>query len=226
VVPADELRCFHSPAAGTDLPNWPFRDPWQPMLGSVRMYVQTGGRRDFDACKAAVSDGRIFVTEGPALFLTVDDRGPGETIRLPAEGGTVTVRAALQSPHSLRQLQLIQNGRAIEAVVRRDTDDAIQRWTIEKRLAVRESGWISAAGVGPRIASLNLDARAHAGVVRVLVGDRPVRQAEDVAQLEATLTQQRDYYQQEGCYRNESERRHALNLFDRAIERLRSKRVR
>lgn len=213
---------FIPPAAGTDLPNSPFRDPWQPMLGSVRMYVQTGGRHDFSAFKSAVSEGRVFISEGPILFLTVNGKGPGETIRLPAEGGTVMVRAELHSAQELRQLEVIHNGRAIEAPVRRSSEETIQRWTIEQRLEVRESGWLAAAAVGPRVASLNIDARAHTGVVRVLVGDRPIRRTDDTAQVESSLTQQREYYQRKGRYRSEAERRHVLSLFDQAIARIRS----
>ncbi|HUV67495.1 MAG TPA: CehA/McbA family metallohydrolase [Sedimentisphaerales bacterium] len=53
------------PAAGTDLPNFPFRDLWQPLLGEVRTYVHTGGKTDFDSFKQAVKRGEVFVSGGP-----------------------------------------------------------------------------------------------------------------------------------------------------------------
>jgi hypothetical protein len=50
-------------AAGTDLPNWPFRERWQPLLGSIRMYANTGGKHDFESFCSAVLAGKIFIAQ-------------------------------------------------------------------------------------------------------------------------------------------------------------------
>ncbi|MDO8544734.1 MAG: CehA/McbA family metallohydrolase [Opitutaceae bacterium] len=214
---------FLPPAAGTDLPNHPFRDPWQPMLGSVRTYVQTGGRTDFASFKTAVAAGRVFVTGGPLIGIEVDGKGPGETIHLPAGGGSVLIRAGLRSPQALQGLELIHNGRPLPADVRRRKAGEIDEWTIEQRLTFTASGWIAAAGTGARIPSQGFDARAHTGVIRVLVDRKPVRVREDVAQLIGAITRQRDFYDKEARYRTEADRLHAVSLFDRALEQLRER---
>jgi hypothetical protein len=211
---------FLPPAAGTDLPNSPFRDDWQPMLGSVRTYVLTGGRNDFPTFKEAMARGRVFISAGPIIQLSVDGKGPGETIHLPAGGGTVVIRAELRSPVPLQSLHLIHNGRKVDATVRQSTERGVHLWFIEHRLVFSGSGWVAASGTGSPIKSLGVDAMAHTGAVRVNVGNRPFHSRDDIAHFLAALTAQRDFYRKEGRYRNETERLHAVGLFDRAIDRL------
>jgi hypothetical protein len=211
---------FLAPGAGTDLPNQPFRDPWQPMLGSVRTYVQTGSRSDFASFKAAKRAGRAFITEGPLIELTVDGKGPGETVRLPASGGNVTVRATLRSPQPLQGFQLIRGGRPVDTEIRRARDGAIDAWTIEQRIEFKESGWLAAAGNGVRIAAQGFDARAHTSAVRVLVGERPIRSPEDLSHLREAITRLRDFYRAEGRYLTEADRAHMSDVFERALVRL------
>jgi hypothetical protein len=214
---------FLPPAAGTDLPNWPFRDPWQPMLGSMRTYVQTGGRIDFESFKTAMRNGRVFITGGPILQITVEGKVPGDTIRLPAGGGTIRIRAELASTQPLNELQLIHNGKPVDAAVRRNSGGPVHRWSIEHNLTLTVSSWIAAAGNGTRIQSLGYDAKAHTGVVRVLVDDQPVRVRDDLAHLVAKLDEQHEHYRKEGSYASAADRVHALKLIARARDTLRER---
>ena len=103
------------PAAGTDLPNFPFRDEWQPFLGSMRMYVNTAGKRDFESWKRAVVAGKVFVTSGPIVSFAVNDIGPGGVVHLPDAGGVVTIEAELASPIGLNSFELIRMGQPLPA---------------------------------------------------------------------------------------------------------------
>ena len=105
------------PAAGTDLPNFPFRDRWQPFLGSMRMYVKMDSRRDFQSWKQAVKQGKVFVTSGPILSLSVDGTELGGTVRLPASGGEINIETELASPIGLRTFEIVQNGAPVNAEV-------------------------------------------------------------------------------------------------------------
>lgn len=212
---------FLPPGAGTDLPNFPFRDPWQPLLGSTRTYVRTGGRTDFVSFKSATLAGRVFLSDGPLISLTVDGHGPGETIHIPDGGGTISIRAELRSTQPLRALRIIHDGRPLELDVQRANDGIIDVLTVEHRLPVAKSGWIAAAGTGTRI-SLGFDARAHTGAVRVLVGQRPIRVDADVTRIAARLEQHREFYRKEARYRSDEDRAHMLDVFERALARLRS----
>lgn len=81
------------PTAGSDLPNLPYRDWWQPFLGSIRTYVKTGAAKGFGAWNAALKRGDVFVSSGPVIRLSVNRAGPGGRIDLPSGGGEVEVHA-------------------------------------------------------------------------------------------------------------------------------------
>ena len=190
------------------------------MFGSIRTYVDTGGDLSFAAFKEAMSDGRSFISGGPLIDFQVDDAGMGDTVRLPAGGGKVTVRAALHSPLALRDLVVVQDGEDQDLTVRKRTINGINRWSIESVVEVTESGWISAWGRGVEIVAQGFDTRAHAGVVRVLVGDRPVRSPVDAQYFIDQFIALKDFYLESGTYEAEKDRMHSIELFDQAIQRL------
>jgi hypothetical protein len=165
--------------------------------------------------------GRVFITGGPIIQLSVGGKRPGETIELPREGGKVTIRAELSSPRLLREFHLVHNGKDLGANITRTRDDPIHRWFVEHHLVFKESGWIAAWGRGEPIKTQNFDAMAHTNAVRVHVGDRPVRSKDDLAHFITLVTRQREYYLKQGRYRSEAERLHAVSVFDRALDQLR-----
>ncbi|MCZ6671424.1 MAG: CehA/McbA family metallohydrolase [Verrucomicrobia bacterium] len=209
-------------AAGTDLPNWPFRDDWQPFLGSIRMYANTHGKRDFLSFKKAMAEGRTFITGGPLIDVMVNGKGMGETIKLPSEGGTVNVQVALHSPYALKELHIVHDGVEVAADVRKIQDGSINRWSIERTVKVTESGWLAAWGKGIEIYTQNIDAMAHSGVVKVLVGDKPVQSSVDASSFIDNFKQLREYYLNRGVYEKDADRDRVLLLFDRAIDELRN----
>jgi hypothetical protein len=214
------------PMAGTDLPNFGFRDPWQPFLGEVRSYVRVGDERGFDAWKRAVSRGEVFVTSGPLIQLDASGQGPGEVVRLPPAGGEVTITARLDSPRLLKSLEIVRMGQPIPAQVRRSHENQIHRWTISSRLMIKESCWIAARGTGgPKKAvekGLNIqqDEIAHTGVVQVLVGDQPIRSELEVQELRKYLVDQQEYYRTKAKYERNEDRARFVNLFEQAIKKL------
>ena len=197
------------PAAGTDLPNFPFRDEWQPFLGSMRMYVNTAGKRDFESWKRAVVAGKVFVTSGPIVSFAVNDIGPGGVVHLPDAGGVVTIEAELASPIGLNSFELIRMGQPLPADVIKSNTDGVSRWRIRKTLNIRHSCWLAVRGQGMPIKAMkasiqgeaswvNTDAIAHTGAIRVIVGHRPIRSAQDATRLTAVLRTQRAFYRTQG----------------------------
>ncbi len=220
------------PAAGTDLPNFPYRDAWQPFLGEVRMYLKTGADRDFESWKAALRQGEVFVTSGPLLQFSVDGAGPGGTVQLPAGGGNVLLHAELSSPLALDSLQIIRNGRPLPLEVEASPasgEKPVYRLRIDHSWKIQDSCWIAARGVGvPKKSlaeNLNIEQKtiAHTAAVRVLVGDRPIWSAEDAKALTGKLIEQQDFYRTQGKYEKPEHRQYVLALFDKAIAALKRK---
>ena len=225
-----------SPAGGTDLPNSPQRAWWQPFLGSVRCYVQAGEGRDFESWKKSFREGRVFVTSGPMIRLSVDGRQPGGTIRLP-RSGEVEIEAELISLHPPKRLMLLFNGRVIESSQEVSRSGSAQIIRLRRRLRIEESGWLAAQGVAAPAEPIDeflgrqplvLEAEgaepgllAHTGVVRVLVGDQPIGRSGELEALIRDLTDLRTYYELHARYSSPKERRQTLELFEQAMDRLR-----
>jgi hypothetical protein len=206
--------------AGTDLPNSPFRDPWQPMFGAVRTYVNSGGEISFESFREALKAGRSFVSGGPLIDFEVNEASMGETLRLPQGGGIVHIRAALDSPLPLRELVVVQGGKELHLEVSKRTIDGIHHWSIESDLNFTKSSWLSVWGKGARIEAQNIDAMAHAGVIKVIVGNEPIESSADTGALIKSFEERKAWYQNNGVYDSESHRNEALALWDRAILKL------
>ncbi len=214
------------PAAGTDLPNNPYREPWQPFLGSMRMYVKLpGGDRGSYAWNAAVKRGNVFATSGPMISLKVNGAGPGETVSLPVGGGEITVEAKLNGPRDLRSLELVGNGQVLASSGKQIEagEPAVKTLVIRKTLRVDESTWLASRGIGSRIEALRQDAVAHTAAVQVIVGDRPIRSAADAARFIEHITEQKEFYRRKARYNNDAQRQSALAVFDKAIAAFRER---
>ena len=208
------------PTAGTDLPNNPYRDWWQPFLGGMRMYVRSDAADGTTGWNNAVRRGEVFVSSGPIIHLSVNGKGPGGTIRLPAEGGFVEIETELASPLSPRALELVHNGKVMREASEVSSLGEVQTIKLRWRLEVRKSGWIAARGTGVPIESVNQDAIAHSAAVRVLVGNQPIWSDPDAEFLGEFLDRQKQFYETNGSFERPEHRRRTLDLYDQALEQL------
>jgi hypothetical protein len=211
------LNCGYilPPTAGSDLPNAPYRDWWQPFLGSIRTYVKTGGATGSQAWNAALKRGEVFVSSGPIIRLAVNQAGPGGRIDLPSNGAEVDVHATLESPRPMRILQLIQNGKVVASAGPGD-----KRLEIRTRLRIDTSSWLSARGIGAPLPTMKQEEVAHTGIVQVLTNGRRIFSPAEAARLSQRLAQQKEFYRTTGRYAREQDRQAMLAIFDRAIQQL------
>ena len=227
----DLLNCGYlvPPVAGTDLPNCGFRDSWQPFFGEVRTYVRVGEQHNFGAWKDAVRRGETFVTSGPVIRISVNGSGPGSTVRLPQEGGNVTIVAELASPRPLKTLRLIVMGEQSSVEFSRTQSKGIHRLTITHNMRVSESCWIAARGLGePKTAiehglqdlGLKQSVMAHTGIVGVIVDGVPIRSEKAVESVGGQLAAQLEYYRSEAKFERAEHRLRFLELFERAMQKL------
>jgi hypothetical protein len=124
--------------------------PYGGFVGSVRVYAYIGKDTPFtaDGWFAAFAAGKTFVTNGPMLELTVDDKLPGEEVVLDAPR-TVCVKArawgiaGLTAPTALKIVVL--GNTAKEAPLTAPDGDAI---VIEADVECPYGAWIAAYAVG------------------------------------------------------------------------------
>lgn len=150
-----------SAAAGSDV-------PWGSTIGEVRTYVHTGETLDPDAWFEGLERGRTFVSNGPAIELTVDGELPGARLER-ARGSTVRVRARAWGHPSVglpRELLVVGTPGVLGRSERAggDTESAL---VVDVDMPVEESTWLAAR------TSCDNGALAHSSPVWVLVDGLP-----------------------------------------------------
>ncbi len=216
------LNCGYllPPTAGTDLPNNPQREPWQPFLGGMRMYAKTGGSTGSEAWDSAVKRGETFVTNGPSIELDVNGVGPGGLVCLPSSGGDVAVQVRLRSPRDLGKSELIQQGLVVASSDQVSRDGDVTSILLEMRLPITRSTWLAARGEGKSGVIPGGAEVAHTAAVGVIVGSEPIWSDADADTMRASLAEQRDFYLREGRYASDNDRSRMARLFDQAAEEM------
>lgn len=124
--------------------------------GWGRVYVKVDGDFSYGKWVEGVKRGRSFVSNGPVLEFTVDDRLPGESIHLDAPG-MVRVKGAVQAAYPLAALELIQNGKVIAGG---EMAEDGRSGSIAAQVEVAEGGWLALRASGRAVQ--HLPGRTHA----------------------------------------------------------------
>jgi hypothetical protein len=134
--------------------------------GAHRVYAHLGDEEfTFENWKRAVRRGNTFMTSGPLLSFEADGRRPGEEIRLRAGGGTIEVKAAVESATPVHRLDIIVNG---ERAASKEASDGATRLELRDRIRVAGPGWI-AARCASRFQTIGRRIAAHSSPVYVVI---------------------------------------------------------
>jgi hypothetical protein len=145
-------------------------------VGHNRVYVKIDDAFSYDAYFDAFRAGRSFVTNGPMLFLSVNDLGPGETIDLAGDAQSdlsVSVEAYWNQP--IGKVEIIANGKIIESFAPRGNRKSLSKtfdWNPP------ESGWIAARISGEKKLPIRF---AHTSPVYIHMPSCPLDPSEDAA---------------------------------------------
>ena len=187
------------------------------LVGSVRTYVHTGAAGlDMQAWFEGLKTGRAFVSSGPLVELTIDDRLPGEEVTLGDTGGTVEVVGRVQSVTALDRIFLVCNGETInEAPVMGDRRGG----TLRVRHRGTRSGWCHLRAEGAAADRFPMDVayvQAFTNPVWIQVGDQPIRNAEAAGYALRWIDTLQEMADAWPGWRAEKERAHVFAQFDEA----------
>ena len=116
-------------------------------LGGVRTYTKIGdGPLSFEAWASAVRAGRTVTSTGPFIDLRVEGNSIGDELRLPGNGGSVTVEAEASGFQPLARLEIVYNGRVVASA---SPDGDQYRIRLATTVRVDADGWIAARCDGP-----------------------------------------------------------------------------
>ncbi len=191
-------------------------------LGRVRTYarLQPGEELSYPAWIEAVRAGRTFVTNGPLLFLTVDEQLPGAVLPAPAGGRTVRVRIEARSAVPLEELELLVNGGVqVSKTAAADRRSAL----VETEVTLTESAWLAArcwsrehlgGGDGQCV-------YAHTSPVYVAVeGTRLRPNTEITAPLDRVLEQTQEWVRSQARCETEQQRQQLTGVLQLARQEL------
>ncbi|MEE2636137.1 MAG: CehA/McbA family metallohydrolase [Acidobacteriota bacterium] len=171
------------PVAGAD---FPYFGPTLP--GVERTYVRVDTAFDADAWFAGFKTGRVYVSNGPFLQLTINDQEMGAELRV--ERGTpleITARARLNPDiDRLERLELVVLG-DVEATEFASGTSV----TLHTELAANRSMWIALRAWGARQEPRNMIV-AHSAPIYVVVNEQPTWKKEAVPELVAYQRNQLD----------------------------------
>ena len=187
------------------------------LVGSARTYVYTGARGlSMEAWFDGLRAGRAFVTLGPLVTMTVEGRGPGEDVSLPAGGGEVRITGWARSITPLKEALLVYNGEVVERIPFTGDRTALD---FTRTLKVTRSGWYHLRVEGAPDERFPLDAgwaQAFTNPVWITVGGAPVRSAAAAAYSVKWIDMLRAMAEAWPGWRSPKERAHVFAQFDEA----------
>jgi TolB protein len=208
------LNCgFRIPAvAGTDaFAN--FASSHAP-VGTLRTYARSGATLDARRWLTAVKAGRTFVTNGPLIAFSLDNRDPGAELRFPF-GGTHLVRArvSVRSNLPVDQIEIVSNGRVVSRFGGRVRDTSLV-------FRVTTNSWFLARAStnGPRAPVPADYLFASTSPIYVTVGNAPPSCREEAEYFLRWINVLSQRLRADSSWNTPSERERTLALISRAHE--------
>jgi hypothetical protein len=173
-----------------------------------RVYVQLDGPFSYDAWIKGLQAGRTFITNGPALFLTVDSHAPGARLDV-RPGQRLECEISWRSHHAVEQVELVADGQVVAA---RCFPEGSREGEWRVSYTVQADGWLAARLFSTRRDSFYQPLFAHTSPVWVRAGRVPLKRAASARYFVSALDDTYDWVQRMGRYANERQRTEVLEL--------------
>ena len=174
-----------------------------------RVYAYTGDAFCYEDWMQALQAGRTFITNGPALFMTVDDHMPGDTVvKEPEEELAVTV--SWKSHYAIHKVDIIWNG---NVAVSRQFPEGCTEGQFEAGVRAASDGWIAA-----RLGSTARDSflepiYAHASPVYVMTGIRSEEEKLAATRFDRAIEESLERVNRLGRFQTDKQRQEVVDLF-------------
>lgn len=210
VMPEEYTIWYHLLNCGIHLPASTGSD-WY-ICSNNRVYVQIGDSFTYESWLTGLKNGRTFITNGPALFLRVNDYQPGDTISLERDG-QVEVEVTWKSHHPLDSVELVVNGQVMDSQTfaegSRDGE-----WRIP--FVAQEDGWLAARVFSQRRDSFYQPMFAHTSPVWLQVDQRSTARSSSAVFFAMSLDGAMDWVRTSGKFSNQRQQAEVLDLFTAA----------
>jgi len=207
------LNCgFRLPAtAGTDRIG-----PEEP-VGHQRVYVKLDGPLTYPAWMEGLRQGRSFVTNGPMVSLSVNGRGPGETLTLDKRK-VLRIQARARSLRPFERLEIVVNGKVAAGVPAQDEG---RRAELSLDYPADRSLWIAARCMGGSPEETSIWTHplfAHANPVYIDFPGRDLAEPESGCYLLDFLKPLEKWAREESWFENQQRKDEALATIRKGMD--------
>ncbi len=185
------------------------------LVGASRTYAYLGKEFTASGWMRAIREGHTFFTTGPIAEFAVNRQIPGESVRLPAAGGSVTLEGRARSYMPMRRMLIYQNGKVWKEIP--FTGDRLSG-EFREQIQVEESGWFSLVVEGPAASRGGDSGSQQAGTnaIRVYVGDRKIRNRASAEYFIAWIDKLRKMAEARPGWRSQAEKDKVFAHFEKA----------
>ena len=172
--------------------------------------MQTEGAFTYTSWLEGLRQGRTFITNGPALWLSVDGQEPGAEL---AAGNRATVEVSWRSHYPLDRVEIVRDGDVVASRALQGTVEQREgTWAIDVQLD--GNGWVAARTFGSARDSFKQAVYAHSSPVYVGTGLPAGKVGEAAAAFARGIESSRDVIRQYNRFTKDSQREEVLHLFE------------
>lgn len=132
--------CGEGPLFGIEAPAWNAR------IGNTRFYTHIDGEFNYDSWKENLKAGHTFVSSGPMLDFSINEKLPGDELKIP-DKRVVTISAeAFGHPKQvpLSKLEIIAHGKVIREIIPDHDKQTSKNLNLEFDLEIEKGIWVAA----------------------------------------------------------------------------------
>ncbi len=179
-----------------------------------RVYVHTGGQFDYADWVNGLKAGRTFITNGPALHLSIQGQGPGSEMEA-RQGERLSALVNWQSHYAIKRVELLFNG---NVVAREAFPDGSTAGHLEADVAATSDGWLAARLSSDVRDSFFQPVFAHTSPVYVRVGVDSQEKRDAAAWFDGAIERSLEWVRTRGRFYSNSQRREVSDLFRQGQE--------
>ncbi|MGA1868912.1 MAG: CehA/McbA family metallohydrolase [bacterium] len=195
------------------------------VVGSVRTYVHIDNRDlSYDNWVAGIKKGETFVTTGPMIWLTADNRPIGSKLHR-KKGDEIFLKAKVKSATPVRELEVIQGGKMI---ARKENPNNLLELTLEFKTSVTDSTWLAARAYSPEkldyqrfclLRKAGIPTLAHTSPIYVTVDEKLTTSKDDAIFLMSLCDLAIKWAQETANFQKPEHKQEMIDLFQKAKAR-------
>jgi len=174
-----------------------------------RVYAHSGVDFDYESWLQALKEGRTFITNGPALHLTVQGQEPGSSLEASVDEELAAL-VSWQSHYAVHRVELLFNGNVVAS---RSFEQGSHEGTIESDVPATADGWLAARLFSDARDSFAQPVFAHTSPIYVTVGRTGEEKIAAARWLDQSIERSLEWVNKKGRFYNDSQRAEVVDLF-------------